>query len=108
MQQCLTPHTLSSEWSWKGFGHVLRYASRTLTRLSLGCATPPHAQPLAPLRSGAWALLSSRQPPCLTEGLSKILAEADVGELQHLAPFLALAFPVSATACGAHRIGTTS
>lgn len=53
-------------------------------------------------------LRSSRPPPRLTEGLAKILAEADVGELQHLAPFLTLAFPVSATTCRAHKISTTS
>lgn len=80
----------------------------TLTGLNFGCITPTHAHPPAPLRSRAQALLSSRQPPRLTEGLSKILAEADVGELQHLAPFLTLAFPVSATTCRAHKIGTMS
>lgn len=31
-----------------------------------------------------------------------------MGELQHLAPFLTLAFPVSATTCRAHKIGTIS
>lgn len=44
----------------------------------------------------------------LTQGLPKVLAEADVGELQHLAPFLALAFPVSSTTCRAHKINTMS
>lgn len=50
----------------------------------------------------------SSQPLCLTKGLSKVLAEADVGELQHLAPFLTLPFPVSTTTCRTHRIGTMS
>lgn len=53
-------------------------------------------------------LLSCCQPPHLTKGLSKILAEADVGELQHLSPFLTFAFPVSTTTCRAHKIGTVS
>jgi len=66
------------------------------------------SHPRAPLRSGARVLLSSQQPLCLTEGLSKILAQADVGELQHLSPFLTLAFPVSATTCRARKIGTVS
>lgn len=75
---------------------------------SFGCTTPTHAHPPAPLWNGTWTLFSPCQPPHLTEGLSKILAEADVGELQHLAPFLTLAFPVSATTCRAHKIGTMS
>lgn len=44
----------------------------------------------------------------LTQALPKVLAEADVGELQHLAPFLALAFPVSSTTCRAYKINTMS
>lgn len=43
--------------------------------------------------------------PLLTERLPELLAEADVGELQHLAPFLALALPVSAATCRGHKFG---
>lgn len=84
------------------------YMSLPLAQLNFVCTTLTHAHPPALLQSGAPTLLSSRQPPHLTEGLSKILAEADVGELQHLAPFLTLAFPVSTTTCRAHKIGTMS
>lgn len=79
------------------------YPSLTLPRLiciQITCDLTGHSHMPAP-KSNTRALL-------LTEGLPKVLAEADVWELQHLAPFLTLAFPVSATTCRAHKFGRMS
>lgn len=55
-------------------------------------ATPPSSPPPSLL----WE-------PGLTKAESKLLTLADMGELQHLAPFLALAFAIPATTCKSNQ-----
>lgn len=85
------PYTLNSKQSWLRF--ALFYVPDTQLEVHNSHTRLP---------------TGSHQVPHLTQGLPKVLAEADVGELQHLAPFLALAFPVSSTTCRAHKISTMS
>lgn len=60
--------------------------------------------PTAPLWPGLFLgspslLLQPGAPPRLTQAEPKFLTLADVGKLQHLAPFLALAFAIPTTTC---------
>lgn len=68
------------------------------------CPAPAARCPQSPPGHGCSPPVPTPQP-LLTEGLPELLAEADVGELQHLAPFLALALPVSAATCRGHKFG---
>lgn len=67
------------------------------------CPAPAARCPQSPPGHGCSPPVPTPQP-LLTEGLPELLAEADVGELQHLAPFLALALPVSAATCKGTQI----
>lgn len=64
-------------------------------RICLGM-TPHGYPPSSPPPSLLWE-------PGLTKAESKLLTLADMGELQHLAPFLALAFAIPATTCKSNQ-----